>query len=411
MADSSRWDRWLALIVLVAGLAGLVVPALLLPRPGGPDEAPKEEGKLAQRSGAAIKLGAKLAELYGIQAEPARGGTWQPRLAVYGRVVPNPRATAEVRAPFAGIVRAPEKGWPNIGGHVAAGQDVAVLQARFSPQERLDLQSKAAEAEEKLKGADDVLKVQQDRVQRLGTVTGIVPRTELDQAMVALAEARAQRAGAQAQVQLWHQVLKSLDSRPIEVKLTTPLEGEVVELGAQPGTAVEAGGVLLKVVDFRRVLLRLDVPVGQGIPPAEAEVLPPFEPETRAAALLARRTGAAPAVDAASQYAGYYYEAPAPGREATWRPGLFVHAQVTDPAGRPTQAAAVPATALLYHQGRALVYVQLSPGRFERREVQVLGREGEAIYLGRGVRAGEEVVAQHPEVLLSEEFRGDADDD
>jgi hypothetical protein len=411
MAASSRWDRWLAALLLLAGLAGLCVPALLLPRPG-PTDGAKEAGKLAQRAGTSLKLSPKLAELYGLKAEPARGMTWQPRLAVYGRVVPNPRAAAEVRAPFAGTVRAAPKGWPGLGSPIGAGQELALLQARFSPQERLELRSKAAEAEEKLKGADEVLKVQQERVQRLGTVTSIVPRTEIDLALVQMAEARALRAGAVAQAHVWQQALKALDNQPIAVTLSAPLEGEIVEIGVQPGTPVEAGALLLKLVDFRKVLLRLDLPVGLGPLPETLEVvLPAADTETRATALVARRVGPAFGVDPASQYAGYYFSADGPGREATWRPGLFVQAHVPDAAARPVTATVIPATALLYHQGRALVYVQLSPGRFERREVLLLGREGELAYLGRGVRAGEEVVTQHAQVLLSEEFRGDADDD
>jgi biotin carboxyl carrier protein len=408
MAES-RADRWLAVLLLLAGLAGLSVPSLFLSRPAS--EETKAEAKLSQKAAGTIKLSPKLAQLYGIKTETARGMTWQPRLALYGRVVPNPRASAELRAPFAGTARAAGSGWPGLGSAVAVDQSLAVLQARFSPQERLDLQSKATEAEEKLKGADEVLKVQEERVQRLGKVTGIVPRTELDLAQVAVAEARALRQGAQAQAQLWRQVLKALDDQPIAVTLSSPLAGEVVEIGAQPGTAVEAGALLLKVVDYGQVLVRLDVPVGHGMPPAELELLPPTDSETHTHVLAGRLCGPAPAVDAASQHAGYYYTATSPARAATWRPGLFVTTHVPDPSGRPAPAAIVPATAILYHQGRALAYVQIGPGRFERREVQVLGREGESIYVGRGVRAGEEVVSQQAQVLLSEEFRGDADDD
>jgi hypothetical protein len=72
----------------------------------------------------------------------------------------------------------------------------------------------------------------------------------------------------------------------------------------------------------------------------------------------------------------------------------------------------VPSAALLYHQGRALVYVRLSPGRYERREVQVLGRDGERWVLAPGeVQAGEPVVCKRAQVLLSEEFRGEMDND
>jgi hypothetical protein len=112
-----------------------------------------------------------------------------------------------------------------------------------------------------------------------------------------------------------------------------------------------------------------------------------------------------------AQTAGYYYQLDGPAREGTWRPGLFVQAAVADPKGQTTDAVTIPASAILYHQGRALVYVELNPGRFERREIQLLGRDGATAYVSRGVRSGERVVTQHAQVLLSEEFRGDADDD
>ena len=73
----------------------------------------------------------------------------------------------------------------------------------------------------------------------------------------------------------------------------------------------------------------------------------------------------------------------------------------------------VPSTALLYHLGRTLVYVRIGSGRFERREVRVLGREGERWVLAAGVAAGEPVVYRQAQVLLSEEFKpqGDMDND
>src|SRR2546429_259791 len=77
--------------------------------------------------------------------------------------------------------------------------------------------------------------------------------------------------------------------------------------------------------------------------------------------------GAAPQVDAVSQFAGYWYEvspkfpspspaAAAPGH-STWRPGLFVKAALVGQHAKVQEAVAVPGTALLYHQGRTLVYV------------------------------------------------------
>jgi hypothetical protein len=94
-----------------------------------------------------------------------------------------------------------------------------------------------------------------------------------------------------------------------------------------------------------------------------------------------------------------------------WRPGLFVKAFVKAPQSQPRRAVAVPETALLYHQGRALVYVRLSLGRFERREVQLLGRQAGHWVLASGVAPGEFVVSRRAQVLLSEEFRSAVDND
>src|SRR5262249_7010601 len=131
------------------------------------------------------------------------------------------------------------------------------------------------------------------------------------------------------------------------------------------------------------------------------------------------------------QFVGYLYQCDAaakvPGagatsaaeapesRLATWRPGTFVKAELSAPAtSEPRRAVSVPDTALLYHQGRALVYLLKARGPevtiFERREVQILGRHGDRWVLAAGeFRAGQKVVSDEPQVLLSAEFYQDVD--
>src|SRR5262249_21871396 len=118
-------------------------------------------------------------------------------------------------------------------------------------------------------------------------------------------------------------------------------------------------------------------------------------------------------VELASQHAAYWYEVDTAGKvvSAAWRPGLFVKAQVRV-GGAPLAGVSVPGAGLLYHDGRALGDVRLGPGRFERREVRVLGREESGRWvLAAGVEAGEPVVSRRAQVLLSEEFRGEVDND
>ena len=86
--------------VALAFLGGLLVLAyvfhgVMRDRRGGSETA--QGGKRAGNN--VVKLGAELAESHGLKAEAAQEVEWQARVAAYGRVVANPRATAEVRAP------------------------------------------------------------------------------------------------------------------------------------------------------------------------------------------------------------------------------------------------------------------------------------------------------------------------
>jgi len=82
-----------------------------------------------------------------------------------------------------------------------------------------------------------------------------------------------------------------------------------------------------------------------------------------------------------------------------------VQAAVNSPKAKLVQAVSVPHEALLFHIGRTLVYVRVGPGRYERREVSILGRESERWVLSAGVAAEEPVVSRQAQVLLSEEFK------
>jgi biotin carboxyl carrier protein len=381
-----------------------------------------------------IKLGEPLARRLGLDERPARPAKWYETTTVYGRVVPNPRATFEVRAPLAGTLRAGEAPWPAPGQFVKAGQGIGRLDVRVGPQDRLDLLSKLNGAKQKVKGAAEAARVQKGRVERLEQ-SGAVPPRDVEEARVALAEAEANLATARGDADLFQKALDEMDAHgpatsPTWVRpLMAPADGEVAELAAQPGTAVEAGGLVLKLVDFRRVLLRLDLPpeVLAGGAPAKVEARRTADRPDSAPAeapLCAGLVGPAPQVDAASQRAGYLYEATLPAEAAPngtlWRPGLFVRADARPAGATARDAIAVPAGALLYHQGRALVYVRVQPGWYTRREVQVLGREGDHWLLaprprfalpGAGVEPEELVVSAQAQVLLGEEFRIDVDND
>jgi biotin carboxyl carrier protein len=448
--------KWLMAIVVFYGLfkgASWVHDRMTRERPRQTSADISEAPQRARKG--QIKMSAELAKSHGIEVREAQAVVWSERVPVLGRVVPNPKATAEVRAPFAGTLRAaPDHPWPTPGGIVRVGQVLGKIDLRVGPQEKLDLVAKINNARLEQQGAEKILKIQQERAAGLKGLkeNDIVSRKEYDDVLVDLAKAETALKTAKETYQLWQAALAEINGQgelrtsTWSLTLNAPADGEVTELAGRPGMVVEAGGLVARLVDFRQTLVRLDIPAEalSAGPPAQVELITSVNfrgatnrseadsPTRSADAVL---VGAAPQVDATSQFLGYLYEVtstsayqvaqrtpnPTPSRPeesnpslGIWRPGLLVKALLKVPGAKPRPAVLVPASALLYHQGRALVYVRLSSGkteRYERREVQVLGREGDNWVLAAGVSAGEEVVARQAQVLLSEEFKGDVDND
>jgi hypothetical protein len=371
------------------------------------------------------KINLEYAQSFGVEVGRAQPAEWRDRVTVYGRVVPNPRATYEVRSPFAGTLLAGDKPWPNVGEAVTPGQLLGSVAVRVTPQERLELQNKLAEAMKKEEGARVIHDLRTAAVARLEKApSAVIAQRDLDEAKVQLAEARTQLATAEAAVQIWRKTLDDIDQmqdkpseawrRPLAVPAEPGLGAlEVTELAAQPGTAVEAGGLVARLVDPSRALVRLDLPAKLAAkgPPEKLKLTAAPDAEPVPAALA----GPAPAVDGASQLAGFYYLV----RDRSWRPGRFVTAEL--PAPQPPRAAvSVPAAAVLSHQGRALVYV-VQDEKFQRREVQVLGSQGGRCFVAPrnpirslpncDLEPDEVVVVGNPQVLLSLEFRRNVDND
>src|SRR5262249_5060468 len=123
--------------------------------------------------------------------------------------------------------------------------------------------------------------------------------------------------------------------------------------------------------------------------------------------------GPAPEVQIGLQKASYLYEIMPDDKNSTprWRPQLFVRALTPAPGQEAKSAVAIPASALLVHKGYPLVYLQRSPGRYVRSDVTILDRDGDTVYVTRGVRDEDMVVTVNAHILLSEEFRSDVDND
>jgi hypothetical protein len=176
-----------------------------------------------------------------------------------------------------------------------------------------------------------------------------------------------------------------------------PVLGDALPAAGSAGDGA-VDGVLADLLARRQVLLQVVAPAprGAGRVAALGEVL-----DDQGLGAPARYLSAAPRADSRLAGRGYFYVAPA----RSWLvPGSS--ARIRLPTGRSLDAARVPASSLVWWQGRAWIFVRIPGGDFERREVPADGQEG-ADMLAADLAGGTEVVVQGAQVLLSEELRAE----
>ena len=115
----------------------------------------------------------------------------------------------------------------------------------------------------------------------------------------------------------------------------------------------------------------------------------------------ARFISLAPRTDAKIQGKSFFYVIEAAG--ANLLPGMNVTALL--PVGEPAQGVIVPASAVVWLQGKAWAYAELKPDEFVRREVSTEQPLSSGWFQTQGFSVGQQFVVKGPQVLLSEEFR------
>lgn len=109
---------------------------------------------------------------------------------------------------------------------------------------------------------------------------------------------------------------------------------------------------------------------------------------------------AAASTDPQIQGRSFFYTAPA---DSGLLPGMNVVAFV--PTGRAVASVEVPAPAIVWLQGRAWAYFRSGPKTFARREIATDAPAPDGGYFVKNVADGTQVVRRGAQMLLSEEFR------
>jgi biotin carboxyl carrier protein len=338
-----------------------------------------------------VKLDAEAQKRLALAVEPLAELVLSPEVTGYGRFQEDPSRSFVVRAPITGTLRrSNDRGWPGLGDKIDEGAPLGVVEPRFAPVDRVDLASRLASAQAEAESARASQAAAQAALARARTLNAenknVADRTvEEAQARVKNDEARLKAAVA------------------IEASLVAPAPpvtsqaGEVVEILAQPGEAVESGQALLRVTRFDALLARVALPVGESIERAKTARIVPLG---RSDVLQGERVALASSADPALLGETIVFRVTA----ADLRPGMAFTAYLARP-GDPVKGVLVPSGALVRFGGKTWVYVRSGAELFSRREVREAKPVEKGFFVAAGLAPGEPVVVVGTQMVLSEELK------
>lgn len=300
-----------------------------------------------------------------------------------------PSGDRRVTAPVAGRVEAPGGGFPQAGQQVSAGDVLARIVPRLGTGTDLaHLRLAMTEAESEFQTA----RRERRRLEGLLAKDAVAERR--------VAEARSRERVAQARLAAARQRLAEYqgdgagDEAPAGVPVLAGADGRVVELAAPPGTTLEQGGALMRVVDRRRLWLEARVPEAEAArlaTPGGAWFTPTGfdQPLTVDTAGEARLLSAGETVDPNTRTVPVIFALPNPG---DLRAGTSAAVRVW--TGDSTTALAVPQAAVQREAGQPVVYVQTGGESFARRPVTLGIRGRDHVAITSGLAPGERVVTR-----------------
>ena len=359
------------------------------------------------------------AERIGIQKVAAKNTPFKPTTEVYGRVIPNPNAIFEVMSPSAGQVFIDSGSLPMPGASVIKGQQLATIKVRISPDLRADFESRIDEAKARMKNNEDVVGSLSRISQGLESISAreILSRTELDTARANHSKAKSQVELDKAIIANWQSVMnrvnatESVEGDFWHLPLLSPHEGTIAEIATAEGAYVEAGTLLLRIIDFSQQLIRIEVPLDINSTLEDSTVVDTLAIKCRGNSFDASYLGRAPSIDLSSQNSHILYSIQDASHQL--RAGLLVTASIANGESK-VDAISVPNASILQHRGLRCVYVAIDESTYQRRSVDVLGIRGSETFvkpsvdsmqdIAIGVSDGEWVVSSGAQLLLSREF-------
>jgi RND family efflux transporter MFP subunit len=306
----------------------------------------------------------------GFRTRFARTGSINQSFDASGEIVPAANRYAEVAAPIGGLIEvAGLKVSPVPGQRVEEGQILATLTPTLG-----ESGSSFAAARRELREAQQ----EHERAKRLFDVEAI-PERRLLEAQIRLDAAQEAIAGLTRGGDL-----PSGGKLPVR----SPIEGVVASRTVTPGSRVEAGAHLFTVVDASIVWLRVNVPARMA-PLVDEDSGASFQIEGLSRVYRVTRTiSIGSIVDPVSRTVPVLYEME--NLDGSIRVGS--NARVSVRSGQEETGVVLPSSAILDESGRPVAYVQVEGETFERRDLELGGKDAERVLVLSGIAPGERVV-------------------
>jgi cobalt-zinc-cadmium efflux system membrane fusion protein len=301
-----------------------------------------------------------------VRTQPAKLETLPRSLILNGQVVAGMDASSKVQALQAGRLDIANGSLPAIGDKVEKGQVLATLTLAKDAQEGTNQAAEAADLQEQLKLAE----LEQQRLQGLGE---LIPRRDVDTAAATVRS-------LQARLAVFRKGAKGVTET-----VRSPISGIVTASYAANGQAVQAGDLLLDIIDPSKLQV-------------EAVTYDPALPANIAAAnvtigkqtLALRYQGNSQQLRQQALPLRFSVEGETLAQLAAGSP-----VQVTVQTRETLQGVAVPAEALARNpSNQTVVWVKTTPEQYAPRVVQYQPLDGERVMITAGLPDGERVVVQ-----------------
>jgi RND family efflux transporter MFP subunit len=308
-----------------------------------------------------LKIDPASQKIYGIQLASVENDSGTRTIRAFGKVAADETMIYKVTVGADGFVKSTQN--DAVGNHVKKDQHLAVI---YSP-DFLAVEGGYLSANERTPGG---------------------PKDPASSSQnAASAQARADRLRNLGMSDVQIEEMTANRKIPEDVYIVSPTDGFILTRTISPGLRFEREKELYTIADLSHVWIMAEV-FGKDAqkfhPGAVARVTLPDTGES----FQARVSDVLPEVDAATRALKVRLVASNPGFKL--RPDMFVNVElpVTIPPGL-----SVPADAIVDSGLAKQVFVQKSPGRFEKREVETGWRFDDRVQIVKGLREGEVVVS------------------